>query len=123
MAAGSLGTVERIARRYDDALGHLREAHDLEDRLGTAWSRVRLGILAIQQDDQRQAQAVLQEALDLSVAARGTDAVTLCLAAYAGLAFAEGGPGLAALLAGTAEGLRRRAALRCGRRCAAARTS
>jgi hypothetical protein len=38
--------------------------------------------------------------------------VTLCLAAYAQLAFAEGDRGRAALLAGAAEGLRRRAGLR-----------
>jgi len=35
--------------------------------------------------------------------------VTLCLAAFAHLAFAEGDPERAALLAGAAEGLRRRA--------------
>jgi len=51
-------------------------------------------------------------ALELSVAARSTASVTLCLAAYARLATAEGDPGRAALLAGAAEGLRRRAGLR-----------
>ena len=117
MAAGSLGTVERILGRYDDdALGHLREAHDLGDRLGStwlsAWSRVQLGTMSILRGDLRQARAVLQEALELSVAARSTGGVTLCLAACAQLAFAEGDRGRAALLAGAAEGLRRRAGLR-----------
>jgi hypothetical protein len=46
------------------------------------------------------------------VAARSTGGVTLCLAAYAQLAFAEGDSGRAALLAGAAEGLRRWAGLR-----------
>src|SRR6201999_236249 len=34
LAVGSLGTVEKVLARYDDALGHLREAHDLGDRFG-----------------------------------------------------------------------------------------
>ena len=38
--------------------------------------------------------------------------VTVCLAAFARLAFAEGDPERAALLAGATEGLRRRAGLR-----------
>jgi hypothetical protein len=46
------------------------------------------------------------------VAARSTGGVTLCLAAYAQLAFAEGDRGRAALLAGAAEGPRQRAGLR-----------
>jgi hypothetical protein len=32
LAAGSVGTLERILGRYDDALGHLREADNLGDR-------------------------------------------------------------------------------------------
>jgi predicted ATPase len=116
MAVGSLGTVEKVLARYDAALGHLREARDLGDRFGStwlsAWSRVQLGTVSILRGDLRQARAVLQEALELSVAARSTDGVTLCLAAYAQLAFAEGDPGRAALLAGSAEGLRRRAGVR-----------
>ena len=55
---------------------------------------------------------LLDEALDQSLAARSTAFVTLCLAAFAQLAFAEGDPDRAALLAAAAEGLRRRAGLR-----------
>ena len=55
---------------------------------------------------------LLQEALDLSLAARSTPFVTLCLAGYAQLAFADGDPDRAALLEGAAEGLRRRVGLR-----------
>jgi len=116
LAVGSVGTLENIFSRYDDALRHLREARDLGDRFGStwlaAWSRVQLGTLFILRGDLRQARAHLDEALELSVAARSTASVTLCLAAYARLATAEGDPGRAALLAGAAEGLRRRAGLR-----------
>ena len=108
--------MEKILGHYDDARGHLREARDLGDRFDStwlaAWSRVQLGTLAVLEGDLPQARALLDEALDLSVAARSTAGVTLCLAAYARLAFAEGDPGHAALLAGAAEGLRRRAGLR-----------
>jgi Tetratricopeptide repeat len=98
LAAGSLGTVEKILARRDDALRHLHEARDMGDRFGSstwlaAWSRVQLGTLAIQGDDLRQARALLGEALDLSVAARNTAGVTLCLVAYARLASEEGTPG------------------------------
>ena len=48
----------------------------------------------------------------LSLAARSTPFVTLCLAGYAQLAFADGDPERAALLEGAAEGLRRRVGLR-----------
>jgi hypothetical protein len=51
-------------------------------------------------------------ALELSLAAHSTRSVTLCLAAFARLAFVEGDPQRAALLAGAAEGLRRRVGLR-----------
>ena len=58
-----------------------------------------------------EARPLLEEALDLSLAARSTSFVTLCLAGYAWLAFADGDPGRAALLEGAAEGLRRRVGL------------
>jgi predicted ATPase len=117
LAVGSLGTVEKILDRDQDALRHMREARDLGDRFGSstwlaAWSRVQLATLSIMGGDLRQARALLDEALDLSVAARNTAGVALCLAAYAQLASEEGDPGRGARLAGAAEGLRRRAGLR-----------
>ena len=117
LAVGSLGTVEKILGRDEDALRHMREARDLGDRFGSstwlaAWSRVQLGTLSIIGGDLRQARALLDEALDLSVAARNTAGVALCLATYARLASEEGDPGRAARLAGAAEGMRRRAGLR-----------
>jgi hypothetical protein len=59
-----------------------------------------------------EARVLLDEALDLSLAARSTPFVTLCLAGYAQLAFADGDPQRAARLEGAAEGLRRRVGLR-----------
>src|SRR5262249_58424012 len=56
--------------------------------------------------------ALLDAALELSLATHSTRSVTLCLAGFARLALAEGDPKLAAPLAGAADGLRRRVALR-----------
>jgi hypothetical protein len=116
MAVGSLGTVEKLLTRYGDAIGHLREALELGDRFRSswlsAWSRTQLGTVFTMWGDLPQARAVLEEALELSVAARSTGGVTLCLAAYAQLAFAEGDGERTALLEGAADGLRRRAGLR-----------
>ena len=109
------GSVEMALGRYDDALRHLREARDLAEVCGGDWfaagSRVQLGILAALQGRLDEARALIDEALDLSLAARSTRFVTLCLAGYARLALAEGDPERAALLKGAAEGLRGRVGL------------
>ncbi len=101
--------------RYDDALGHLLEARELAERSGGDWlaagSRVQLGIMAVLRGSLDEARVLLDEALDLSVAARSTPFVTLCLSGYAQLASAEGDPDRAALLEGAADGLRRRVGL------------
>jgi len=115
-AAGfTVGSLEMALGRYDDALRHLREARDLADRVGGDWlaagARVQLGILAVLRGRLDEARALLDEGLDLSLAARSTPVVTLCLAGYAQLAFADGDPDRAALLEGAAEGLRRRVGL------------
>ena len=84
----------------------VHEAHDLPDRFGytwlAAWSRVQPGTLDV-------AGGRLAEALDLSLAIRTNRNMALCLVAFARLAFAEGDPEQAALLAGAAAGLRQRA--------------
>jgi len=49
---------------------------------------------------------------EICLEAHSTVSVTLCMIAFARLAFAEGDPDRAALLAGAAEGLRRRLGLR-----------
>jgi predicted ATPase len=116
LAVGSLGAVETAVGHYDDALLHLGEAGDLGDRFGSAWlgawSRVQIGTLFILRGHQDEARARLDEALNLSLSAHSTRSVTLCLAAFARLALAQGDPERAALLAGAAEGLRRPAGLR-----------
>jgi ATP/maltotriose-dependent transcriptional regulator MalT len=108
--------VETSVGRHDDAQRHLREARDLGKRFDyawlAAWSRVELGTLAVVRGRLEEARALLEEALELSLAAHSTRSVTLCLATFARLAFVEGDPERAALLAGAAEGLRRRVGLR-----------
>ena len=111
----TVGSVEMALGRYDDALRHLREARDLADVCGGDWfaagSRVQLGILAVLRGRLDEARALIDEALDLSLAARSPRFVTLCLAGYARLALAEGDLERAARLKGAAEGLRQRVGL------------
>jgi predicted ATPase len=115
IAVFTAGSVEMALGRYDEALRHLREARDLAEVCGGDWfaagSRVQLGILVALRGRLDEARALIDEALDLSLAARSTRFVTLCLAGYARLALAEGDPERAALLKGAAEGLRRRVGL------------
>jgi tetratricopeptide (TPR) repeat protein len=115
VAAFTAGSLETGLGRYDDALAHLREARDLAERCGGHWlaagSRVQLGILHVLGGSLGEARPLLNEALDQSLVARSTPFVTLCLAAYASLAFAEGSPEQAALLEGAAQGLRQRVGL------------
>ena len=115
MAAFTAGSLEMALGRYEDALVHLRTARDLAQGAGGNWlaagSRVELGTLAILLGRLDEARALLSEALDLSLAARSTPFVTLCLSGYAQLALADDDPGRAALLQGAAESLRRRVGL------------
>ena len=115
IAADTAGWLETALGCHDDALRHQREARDLADRVGGNWfiagSRVQLGILAVLRGSLDEARPLLAEALELSLAARSTQLVTLCLAGYAQLAFADGDPERAARLEGAAEGLRRRVGL------------
>jgi ATP/maltotriose-dependent transcriptional regulator MalT len=116
LAAYTAGLVEITVGRYDDALRHLTEMRDLAEGLDNPWlaavSRVYMGTVAVAQGRPEDAQAPMNEGLELSLAAHSTRSVTLCLAAFARLAFVAGDPQQAALLAGAAEGLRRRVGLR-----------
>jgi hypothetical protein len=120
--------VETTVGRSDDALGHLTEMAALSERIDNIWlaaiSRVQLGIVDAAQRRLDDARRLLDGGLDLSLEARSTNVVTLCLAAFAWLTFEEGDVERAVLVAGAAEGLRRRAggpACGCGRRCGEAR--
>ena len=115
LAAFSAGLGETTAGHYDDALRHLSEMSDLAEQLGNPWlaavSRVYTGIVAVEQGRPEEGRGPMEEGLELSLAARSTRSVTLCLTAFARLAFVEGDPQRAAMLAGAAEGLRRRVGL------------
>ena len=116
VAVLTAGLVETAMGRHDAALGHLREARDLAMRFDhaglSAWSQVQLGILALAQGRLEEAQALLDDGLELSLATHSTRNLTLCLTALAQLAFVEGDGDRAALLTGAAEGLRQRVGLR-----------
>jgi predicted ATPase/class 3 adenylate cyclase len=113
VAAFTAGALEAALRHPDSALQHLRVVRELANRYDYAWaiaiSNLQLGALAVAQGRLEEAREQMDEALELSLANRIIRNVTRCLAAFAQLAFAEGDPDRAALLAGAAEGLRRRA--------------
>jgi predicted ATPase len=115
IAAFAAGSLEMALDRHDDASQHLREARDLAHRYSGDWltagCQAELGILEVLRGGLDLARALLDQALDLSLAAGSTPFVTLCLAAHAWLALAEGDPERAALLDGAADGLRRRIGL------------
>jgi tetratricopeptide (TPR) repeat protein len=116
MTLNTLGFLEMVADRDDEAFGHLNEARDLAERFDNtwlaAWSRTHLGTLAVKQGRLDEARALLDEALALSMEAHSTNIVTLCLEAFARLSLVEGDAKRAGLLAGAADGLRRRGGLR-----------
>jgi ATP/maltotriose-dependent transcriptional regulator MalT len=115
-ASADLGAVEVAVGRYDDALSHLGEMHDLAERFGypwlAAWSQVLMGTVAVAQGRLDQARDQLDEALEQGMSANITSSMALGLIAFARLALADGDPGRAALLTAAAEGLRQRAGLR-----------
>src|SRR5262249_14562981 len=108
--------LETAGGRYDDALGPVREARDTAERIANpllaAISLMWMGTLALLQDRLDDGRATLDEALDMTLPARSTATVTLCLVGFARLALMEGDAERAALLTGAAEGLRRRVGLR-----------
>ncbi len=115
LANYTAGLVETTVGRYDEALPHLTEAHDVGERFGNPWlaavTRMYLGTVATAQGRPEEAHGLLDEGLELSLAAHSTRSVTLCLATFARQAFVEDDPQRAALLAGAAAGLRQRVGL------------
>ena len=116
MAFTTAGTIELSVGRYDEALPHLTKARDLGERLESPWqttsSRVQLGLLAVMEGRLDDAHGLLDEALSLSLALHTTPLLSLSLGAFGRLALAEGDAVRAAILAGAADGLRRRAGVR-----------
>jgi tetratricopeptide (TPR) repeat protein len=110
------GLLEIAQGRYDAAALHLGEMEDLAERFGNsrlvAAAHVALGRLSLLQGRPDDAAALLEKALEMSRATQMTRNVSLTLTAYALLAFRRDDPERAALLAGAAEGVRRRAGLR-----------
>ena len=109
--------LETTLGRYDDALGRLSEMRDLAQRSGIRLDRRQVpggsrGPWRVMRGRPEQARELLEEALGVSLAARITRGVTLCLAALARRALVEDDPERAVLVAGAAEGLRGRAGLR-----------
>ncbi|MEV4539187.1 DUF4062 domain-containing protein [Asanoa sp. NPDC049518] len=115
-SALTAGSLETSTGRQEEALSHLRDAYDWAMRLDNAWlaatAQVLLAGLALVRGEKLNARMLLDDGLELSLAAYSTQLVTLCLATFAQLVFAEGNPERAALLSGAADGLRRRAGLR-----------
>jgi hypothetical protein len=103
-AAGTLDPQARAELAWVAALLAIETGNDA----AALAARQRLAPLRRRLDEAR---PLLDEALDLSMTARSTPFMTLCLAGYAQLAFADGDPDRAALLQGAAEGLRRRVGL------------
>jgi tetratricopeptide (TPR) repeat protein len=116
LALNTLGALEIAVGRHDEAHAHLSEVRHLGEGLDNRWvragSQALLGTLAILQGQLDDARTLLEEGLVLSLESHSTRYVSLCLAAMARLAFAEGDPQRAALVAGAAEGLTRRAGIR-----------
>jgi tetratricopeptide (TPR) repeat protein len=116
LAGLSVGELEMWTGRYEDARGHLRGTRELADRSGyswlAAWSRTQLAILAMADGLPDEARALLDEALELSLAAHSIRNVSLTLYGFARLALVTGDAERAALLAGASDGLRRRFGMR-----------
>jgi tetratricopeptide (TPR) repeat protein len=111
----SLGSLETAMDRYDDADRHLTETRDLAERFDSGWlaaaSRIQLGLLAVARSALDEAGALFDEVLNISVATDNNYNLILCLGGFAHLALVEGDAERAAMLAGAARGLRRRAGL------------
>ena len=112
----SVGSLETAFGRYDDAQGHLREAHELAEQFDNVrlitGSLVQLGALAVMSGRTEEARGLLPEGLDRSLAIHSTRNVSLILVAFGQLYFDDGDAERAAMLIGAADGLCRRAGLR-----------
>ena len=110
------GSLKQVAGQPGAALRDTTEAQRLAEQFDNPWldsvSRVVLGSRAITRRDLDEAREQLTAALDLSLAAGSTHCQCLVLAGTAELSCARGDAELAGVLAGAADGLRHREALR-----------
>jgi predicted ATPase len=113
ISSGNLGTA---LGRYEDALLYLSEARDLADRFNYSWlgavSRAQLGTVEVLQGRLEEGARTLDEGLVLSLETNSIRITTQFLTGYSHLSLARGDADRAALLAGAAEGLRRRVGIR-----------
>jgi predicted ATPase len=115
VAIDTLGELEVAIGRLDDALPHLRQVRELSQQFDNAWLSIswsQLATVAIMQGRLEDARTLFNDGLTMSLEVESTVGVTLCLAAFARLAFASGTPHRAAVTLGAAEGLRRRVGIR-----------
>jgi hypothetical protein len=115
VAIDTLGELEVAIGRLDDALTHLRQVRELSQQFDNAWLSIswsQLATVAIMQGRLEDARTLFNDGLTMSLEVESTVGVTLCLAAFARLAFASGTPHRAAVTLGAAEGLRRRVGIR-----------
>ncbi len=116
LASLSAGGLETAVGRYEEALRHLHQGLDMANRFEypwlAAWSRAQLSTVALMDGDVEEARSLLEEGLEISLTILSARNVSLFLTGFARLASATGNPERAALLAGAAEGLRRRVGLR-----------
>ena len=112
----TIGLMHTATGDLDGALEKLQEACELAGRFDhaglSAWSQVQLGVLALVRGRPGEARELLDEGMELSLETHSTRNLTLSLTALAQLAFVAGDGDRAALLAGAADGLRRRVGLR-----------
>jgi hypothetical protein len=94
VAVLTAGLVETTMGHHDDALRHLHEARELAGRFDhaglSAWAQVQLGILALARGRLKEARALLDQGLELSLATHSTRNLTLCPTALAQLALVGG---------------------------------
>lgn len=111
----TVGMIEVMMGRYDDARAHLREVVEQGDRFDNAFlgsgGRAQLASLAVTTGDLDEARRLLREAMDLPDDALSTHPLSFSLIAAARLAVAEDNPRRAALALGATEAIRERAGL------------
>jgi len=116
LAVITVGSVESALGRHDVARRHTLEALRLASRFDHPWlttvSRVSLARAALAQGRLEEAHALLTQALDLDMPAQSVHCLCLVLDCAAALGLAAGDSERAGLLAGAAQGLRRRSGLR-----------